>query len=138
MTSIQTPHAWQLTAVSRMGRLTVAALCSVALCSVIARGSFSTAIVVAALAIVPLLVAIRVARGFEGSLAGAITTCAGAATVALPVLNRGVTASAVSLLTTSLIGLVAAVVDLRQQSRRPTIELTRTDRDGPQPVVARR
>lgn len=129
MTSNETSRAWQLAAVSLMGRVTVAALSALAVYSVVARSTFSSAWVVAALAIVPLVVAIRVTRGFDQALPASIATFVVGGAIA------SATGGVIPLLI-STIGIVAAYGELRGSSRRPTIELTRTNRDGPEPAPA--
>ena len=130
MNSIQTPHAWQLAAVSRMGRVTSFALVALAVDAVVARNTFATTWIVAALVAVALLVAIRVSRGFPRSLTAAIATFASAGGI-------GLASSARPLVPVAILGIVTALLAVRRETPAPTIELTRTNRDGPEPVIIR-
>ena len=131
MISIPTPHAWQIAPVSRMGRVTTFALVALAVDAVIARSAFPSAWIVAALAAVPLVVAIRVVRGFPRSLAAAAATFLGAASI-------GLASSARSLVPVAILGIVTALLAVQRETPTPQIELTRTNRDGPEPATVRR
>ena len=130
MNSIQTPHAWQLAAVSRMGRVTSFALLAFAVDVVLARSAFASAWFVAALVAVSLVVAIRVARGLPHSLSAATATFVAAFAIGMT--------WAQSLVPVAILGIVTAVLATQRDSQTPTIELSRTNRDGPEPVVIRR
>jgi hypothetical protein len=131
MNAIQTPHPWQLGAVSRMGRVTSVVLVALAVDAVLARGSFPSAWIVAAFAIVPLIVAIRVARGFPRSLPAAVATFLAGGAI-------GFAASPRSLIPVAILGIVTALLAVQRETPAPTIELTRTNRDGPAPATVRR
>lgn len=131
MNSIETPRPWQLAAVSRMGRVTSFILLALSLDAGLARNALASAWIVAALVVVPLVVAIRVFRGFPSSLAAAAATFAAAGAI-------GFASSAQPLVPVAILGLLTALLAPRRESSTPTIELTRTNRDGPEPVVIRR
>jgi hypothetical protein len=131
MNSIQPPRAWQLAAVSRMGRVTAFALVALGVDAVLARAAFPSAWIVGAIAAVSLLVAIRVARGFRHSLGAAAATFIGAGGI-------GLALSARSLVPVAILGVVTTLLAVQRDASTPTIELTRTNRDGPEPVTIRR
>jgi hypothetical protein len=131
MNSIQPPHAWQLGAVSRMGRVTSFALVALAVDVVLTRGSIESPWIVAALVAIALVVAIRVIRGFPRSLAAATATFLVAGTI-------GLTLSTRSLVPVAILGVVASLIAAQRERPAPTIELTRTSRDGPEPATVRR
>jgi hypothetical protein len=114
-----------------MGRVTAFALVALTIDAVLARSSFASIWAVAPLVILPPLVAIRVARGFPYSLTAAIVTFVSAGVLGLALPAR-------ALVSVALLGVVAAVLAVQRETRTPTIELTRTNRDGPEPVTARR
>jgi membrane-associated phospholipid phosphatase len=131
MNSIDTPRPWQLAAVSRMARVTSFVLVALAADAVLARNALASAWIIAALVLGPLVVAIRVSRGFPSSLAAAAATFAAAGAIGFASPTR-------PLLPAAILGIVTALLALRRENSAPTIELTRTNRDGPEPVVIRR
>ncbi len=130
------PRPWQLAAVSRVGRLVVAMLAALSLDSAITWSSFASSWSAAILVVAPLLIAIRVARGFEQSLATAISMFIAGAAFALGRLPDG--SSMVATLSLVGVGVVAAFLEIRRNQRQSTIQLNRTNRDGPEPVFSRR
>ena len=127
---------WQLAAVSRVGQLVVAMLVALSLDSTITWSSFASPWIAAILATAPLLIAVRVARGFDQSLATAISMFVAGAALALGRLPDG--SSMVATLSLAVVGVIAAFLEIRRNQRQATIQLNRTNRDGPEPVVVRR
>jgi hypothetical protein len=131
MNSIESPRAWQLAPVSRRGRVTSFALVALAVDAILARAAFPSAWIVAAIATISLIVAIRVARGFSRSLAAAAATFAAAGAA-------GLMSAAGSLVPVAMLGIVSAILAVQRERATPSIELTRTNRDGPEPATVRR
>jgi hypothetical protein len=130
---------WQISAVSAAGRIAAASLFAIALDSLFIWKSTPNVIVALAFIIVPLVVAIRVIRGFPLSIRNAALTFAAAQAMALGVLGRPGQASDAQLLAVvavaaivSATGLVAIAADaLRIHRPRPAvIELSRPEQDG--------
>jgi len=124
---------WQVGPVSSLGRITTAALVALALNLLFAWQIAPT--IVVALMLLVLVVAIRVARGFEQSLPAAALTFAGIGIVAAGGLALGTEAR--SALVVSLVlavfgtgAALAAWAELRRRSEPAVIELTRPAPDG--------
>jgi hypothetical protein len=137
---------WQIGPVSAAGRIAATATFAIALDSLFIWQLTPNAIVGLAFIIVPLVVAIRVIRGFPLSIRNAALTFAAAEAMALGVLGRPahagdaqLTAAVVvaSILSaTGLLAIAAGTVSARRP-RPAVIELTQPERDGLAVVVRR-
>ena len=136
MNSTHPERPWQLAPVSRFGRLVATMLCALSLDSAITWSSFSVVWAVPILVVVALVVAIRVARGLDQSIATAISMFVAGAAFALGRFAHG-HVSALATVALTIVGVVAATFEVRHHRRQATIRLSRTNRDGPEPVVVR-
>lgn len=130
--SISSPSSapWQLSAGSAASRITAAALIAVALDSAFAWRVVPVVLSIALL-IIPLLVAIRLIRGFPAALvAAAVTLGAVAVLVGLSIANPAVgqpTAIASPLIVAGIVsvaGLASAIAGLLDERRRGRVVIT--------------
>jgi len=145
MSSVPTTQPWQLEPVSSLGTITAGALVALAVDVPFARQVSPSALVPLGIVFGLLFTAVRVMRGFGGSLpaavaAFAVTGLAAAAAMAVGGLAGGAGWSAlvvaVVLATFGSGAALAALVERRRRAR-PVIEITRTSPERLVPVRSR-
>lgn len=139
MSVISGTAPWQVGQVSSFGHISAGALAALAIDALFASPVLPSGLLVALFVLVPLTVAIRVVRGFDGSLPAAMTTFAAIAISSAGGLFVGGSA-AVAARSALVVGLVVAIVgaaaalaawlDRRRSGRPPVIEIALPSRDG--------
>jgi len=134
MSSAPGIRPWQLSAVTRRGVVSAVALVTLALDSLFVWSATSNRLISVVLVAAPLVVAVRVARGFDRSLPAALWTFAGATALAagqlrsLTPVPSAVTAAADAALVVSAVGIaatVAALIESRARAKLPVIAISR-------------
>lgn len=136
--------AWQVAPVSARARIVAATLAALAVASVFAWSAAPNTVEALLFTVIPCVVAIRVIRGFEGSLAAATVTFAGTGSLAGYVLDRASlarpTLALFAVIVLSITGLAVLVANRLDavRARHAVIRLSRRDEGEPVPVVVRR
>lgn len=134
MSFANSPAPWQVGTVSPFGRVAAAALAAIAVDAVSLWNLAPNAAVALATVAAPLIVAIRVARGFERSLPIAMVTFVMFGAAIATLMLRGTMSSALGvgalLASVGFVAAAAAWLEQRRRNKPAVIELTRsTSRD---------
>ncbi|HUQ80367.1 MAG TPA: hypothetical protein VM076_04490 [Gemmatimonadaceae bacterium] len=139
MSSAFSTAPWQFAPVSSLGRVVSAALAALAIDSIWLWPVSPNALLALTLVLGPAVVAVRVIRGFDGSLVAALMTFALMGSMAIARLRFGPATTgntrsalmvAAALAVCGLVAAVAALLEQRRKDKPAVIELTRsTTRD---------